>query len=692
MPQFLRSIGNPTIAARLWHVLAIAAVGLVAISVTTLHVLEDRLIVERRAKVRASVELGYSIVAHHAALAEEGKMTRGEAQRAALQAVKAMRYEEREYLWINDVTPRMVMHPVKPEMDGKDLSDVTDPAGNKLFVGFVRTVRASQGGAGFYEYLWPKVGTSEPVRKLSFVKLHEPWGWIVGSGVYLDDVEAAISAEVKRLVGTTALIALILCVAAIVVTRPVKRTVAALGQQARRLESAVQEGRLSERADPGVVGLEFRSIVDGMNATMDAFVRPMRLTVEYVDRIAKGDIPPPITDDYRGDFRQLKESLNRCIDTVNLLVADTDVLRKAAIDGQLSIRADASKLDGQFRKIVQGVNDTLDAMVAPLQEASQVLEQLAQRDLRARAQGEYRGDHARMKESLNATAEALHQAMTQVAEAAEQVSSAASQIASTSQMVASGASQQASAMEETGSSLESMTSMTRQSAANADQARALAHAARSAAQDGTVFMGRMTDAMRKIKASAEGTSQIIKDINEIAFQTNLLALNAAVEAARAGNAGRGFAVVAEEVRALAMRSKEAAGKTEELLRQAVQQASDGEVTSKQVSEKLGEITQLVGKTSDIVAEIAAAVKEQAAGIEQVSKAVSDIGNVTQQNAASSEETSSSATELSGEADALAGLVGSFQLERSQSAASHPGGSRDRDRGPARRGAATAPRC
>jgi methyl-accepting chemotaxis protein len=384
-----------------------------------------------------------------------------------------------------------------------------------------------------------------------------------------------------------------------------------------------------------------------------------------VGRISKGEIPPRITEEYRGDFNEMKDNLNRCVDTVNTLVADSALLAKAAVDGQLSTRVDASKLQGDFRKIVQGVNDTLDAVVAPIQEAAQVLELLAQRDLRARAKGDYRGDHARIKDALNATAESLHQAMAQVAEAAEQVTGAAGQIASTSQMVADGASRQASAMEETGSSLESMTAMTKHSADNAEQARSLAETARTAAQDGTSSMAQMTSAMVKIKASAEGTSQIIKDINEIAFQTNLLALNAAVEAARAGEAGRGFAVVAEEVRALAMRSKEAAGKTEELLREAVRQANEGELTSKQVSHKLGEITQLVGKTSDIVAEIAAAVKEQACGIEQVSKAVTDIGDVTQQNAASSEETSSSATELSGQAEQLAGLVGSFQLERAR---------------------------
>ncbi|HEX7489395.1 MAG TPA: methyl-accepting chemotaxis protein, partial [Anaeromyxobacteraceae bacterium] len=170
-------------------------------------------------------------------------------------------------------------------------------------------------------------------------------------------------------------------------------------------------------------------------------------------------------------------------------------------------------------------------------------------------------------------------------------------------------------------------------------------------------------AMRAITDSGARTSKIIKSIDEIAFQTNLLALNAAVEAARAGEAGRGFAVVAEEVRSLALRSKEAANKTEALIRESVKQAGEGETTSSHVSGKLGEIVGVIGKVNDIVAEIAASSKEQAVGIDQVTKAVGQMDQVVQQNAANSEEASSSAQELSGQAEELAATVGSFQLDR-----------------------------
>ncbi|GEJ58781.1 HAMP domain-containing methyl-accepting chemotaxis protein [Anaeromyxobacter diazotrophicus] len=442
----------------------------------------------------------------------------------------------------------------------------------------------------------------------------------------------------------------------------VSRPLEFLVLESRRLRDAVEQGRLGTRGDVGQVSEEFRPIVEGINATMDAFVTPIRITAEYIARISKGDVPPKITDEYRGDFSAIKDNLNTCVDAVKALVSDADALVTAALAGQLRTRADESRHHGDFRKIIEGVNATLDAVIRPIDEAAQVLDRLAQRDLRARAVGEYQGDHARIKVALNATAEALHASLAQVAQAASQVSAAAGQIASSSQAVASGASEQASAIEETSSSLESMSTMTRLSAENASQADGLAQKAKSAATEGTAALTQMTGAMAKIKASAEGTSQIIKDINEIAFQTNLLALNAAVEAARAGEAGRGFAVVAEEVRSLALRSKEAATRTEGLIRQSVREAIEGETTARHVGETLAVIGGTVSKVTDIVVEIAASVKEQAAGIEQVNRAVAQMGHVTQQNAASSEESSSAAAELSGHAQQLSAMIGSFRLE------------------------------
>ena len=467
-------------------------------------------------------------------------------------------------------------------------------------------------------------------------------------------------------IGATFLVAL-----AVALTRGTSRIVQCLTSEADKLSAAVNAGQLQVRADPQSVHLQFRGVVEGMNATMDAFVRPMRVTATCIDGIARGDQVQRIEVAYQGEFNETKNSLNSLIDMVARRGRDIDKLIAAAVEGRLDERADASSYQGGNARVIKGMNAMLDAVTKPLGEAAQVLEKLAKRDLTARVAGSYQGDHAKIKEALNATGEALHEAMAQVAQAVGQVSSAAGQIASSSESVAAGASEQASSLEETSSSLESMASMTKQAADNAQQANGLAQTAKKASAEGGQAMQQMTDAMGKIKASAESTSQIIKDINEIAFQTNLLALNAAVEAARAGEAGRGFAVVAEEVRSLAMRCKEAANKTEELIRGSVKQAVEGEATALEVNERLAEITTSVSKVSEIVAEIAASAQEQTAGIEQVNKAVAQVGQVTQQNAASSEEASSAAAELSGQSEELAAMVGSFQVEGASAAARRP---------------------
>jgi len=338
-----------------------------------------------------------------------------------------------------------------------------------------------------------------------------------------------------------------------------------------------------------------------------------------------------------------------------------NTLVEAAVNGDLAKRADENRHQGDFRSIVKGVNDTLNAVIAPINEAAKVLEKLSNRDLRARVEGAYKGDHAKVKDSVNQTAIALNEALSQVATAVNQVSSAASQIASSSQQVAEGASEQASSLEETSSSLEEMASMTKQNTDNAQEANNLALSAKASADIGNQSMARMMKSMGQIKTAAEGTAEIIRDINEIAFQTNLLALNAAVEAARAGEAGRGFAVVAEEVRNLALRSKEAAKKTEELIKQSVRLAEEGESVSNEVDVKLREIVDGVAKVTAIVSEISTASLEQSRGIEQINKAVAQMDQVTQQNASNSEESSSAAQELSSQAQELAALIGRFQL-------------------------------
>jgi methyl-accepting chemotaxis protein len=329
--------------------------------------------------------------------------------------------------------------------------------------------------------------------------------------------------------------------------------------------------------------------------------------------------------------------------------------------GQLDRRVDPARCQGAYADVLTGVNGMFQAMAAPVVEAVNVLGRYADRDLTPRMVGQYGGEYLKLKGVVNASGDALDAALSQVVGAVGQISSASAQIASSSQAVASGAASQAASLGQTSGSLASVAEMSRHTSEHARQADALTRAAQRAAEQGEGAVAQMTGAMTKIRASAEGTSQIIRDINDIAFQTNLLALNAAVEAARAGEAGRGFAVVAEEVRSLALRSKEAATKTEALIRESVQQAGEGEGVAKSLAARLGEILCGVTKVTAIVSEIGGEADAQARGAEQVQRAVADMDQVTQQNAASAEQSSSAAAELASQSDQLASMVSAFRL-------------------------------
>jgi methyl-accepting chemotaxis protein len=175
----------------------------------------------------------------------------------------------------------------------------------------------------------------------------------------------------------------------------------ALVADAGMLSKAAVEGKLATRADASKHQGDYRKIVQGVNDTLDAVIGPLNVAAEYVDRIAKGDVPPKITDNYNGDFNEIKNNLNQCIDTVNALVADAGMLSKAAVEGKLATRADASKHQGDYRKIVQGVNDTLDAVIGPLNVAAEYVDRIAKGDMPLKITDNYNGDFNEIKNNLN---------------------------------------------------------------------------------------------------------------------------------------------------------------------------------------------------------------------------------------------------------------------------------------------------
>ncbi len=182
----------------------------------------------------------------------------------------------------------------------------------------------------------------------------------------------------------------------------------ALVADAGVLSKAAVEGKLATRADASKHQGDYRKIVQGVNETLDAVIGPLNVAANYVDRISRGDIPAKITDTYNGDFNTIKNNLNTCIDAVNALVGDAGMLVKAAVDGKLATRADASKHQGDYRKIVQGVDDTLDAVIGPLNVAANYVDRISRGDIPTKITDTYNGDFNTLKNNLNTCIDAVN--------------------------------------------------------------------------------------------------------------------------------------------------------------------------------------------------------------------------------------------------------------------------------------------
>ena len=380
------------------------------------------------------------------------------------------------------------------------------------------------------------------------------------------------------------------------------------------------------------------------------------------DLLSRGEVDVHVTLGSEKDL--LGKNFVKVAETLSRMSAETAQLTQAAQAGKLDVRGNTSNLQGAYAAIIQGFNNTLDMVVAPINEAAAVLQQMSQRNLAHRMTGNYQGDFARIKEGLNLVLENLESSLQQVAAGSSQVTSAAENIASGSQSLSQGALEQAAQIEEFSSNLQETASMARQNASNAQHMQGIAEQAKKDATLGAENMKRLSEAIAKIKNSADQSAKIVKTINEIAFQTNLLALNAAVEAARSGDAGRGFAVVAEEVRNLAMRSAEAARNTSALIEESVKNSEEGVALNEEVFGNLTVIKKQINTVSEVITEITTASDQQRAVLDQINKSVAQMNTITQQTASNAEESAGEAQQLSGQAAEMQAMVKTFTLNSS----------------------------
>ena len=346
-------------------------------------------------------------------------------------------------------------------------------------------------------------------------------------------------------------------------------------------------------------------------------------------------------------FKQVAGSLGAMVSDANMLIGDVQSLAKAVVAGRLDERGDETRHRGQFKEVVRGLNDLVEAVVDPINEIKRVMGAMSEGDLTQNVTKDYHGEFKVLKDAINETTNKLATTIAEVNNTADSLVSATSQVSATAQTLSQASSEQASSVEETSASIEEMASSIQQNTENAKVADSMSAEGSKKAAAGGEAVGETVGAMKQI-------ARKIGIIDDIAYQTNLLALNAAIEAARAGEHGKGFAVVAAEVRKLAERSQVAAQEIGQLAVNSVGMAE-------RAGKLLDEIVPATKNTANLVQEITAASEEQTMGVAQVNGAMNQLSQITQQNASASEQLAATAEEMSAQAVNLQELMGFFDL-------------------------------
>lgn len=418
----------------------------------------------------------------------------------------------------------------------------------------------------------------------------------------------------------------------------------------------------------------FGDMAQGVNRMVAGHMEVSGKAMACVAEFGRGNFDAPV-ERFPGKKAVINSTIEDVRGNLKRLADDVNGLIGAAIAGRLSTRADASAHQGGYRQIVEGINGTLNATVEPVREASTVLSRIAEGDLTARVQGDYAGDHARLKQDINRMAEDLHQSIRSLAnnvgglaQASDELAAISSQMAGTAEetaaqagVVSAAGGQVASSVSSVVTGAEQMQASIREIAKSAGDSAGVARRAVEVAHSTNASVSRLGESSVEI-------GNVIKVISSIAEQTNLLALNATIESARAGEAGKGFAVVANEVKELA---KQTARATEEIGQRihSIQSDTQGAVRA------IGEIGTVINQISDFSNTIASAVEEQtyttneigrsvgeaSASTREIAKNISGVAEAARETTRGASHTQKASVELSEMASQLRAIVSRYRV-------------------------------
>lgn len=367
----MKALRNIRIKMRLWLSASLALVGVLAVSAISLSMFHSALMEEKESQTSKLVEAAHSVLVEQYSLISKGIKDETRAKADALEIIKSIRFNGNNYFWINDTHPKMVMHPIKPALDGQDLSDFKDKSGKLLFVEMVKAVK--NGGSGFVPYQWPKANSDEPVAKLSFVKEFKPWGWIIGSGIYIDDVEAAFNKKLT-VIGTVVLIILVvIAVLSGIITRsivcPLRTTTDAMD------DISQGDGDLTARLD--------ESGNDELTTLSAAFNRYTEKIHEIVRQVqgATSELTSSsnelndVSTETNSSMVQQRGETQQAATAVTEMAATVKEIAKSSESAAVSAReADAEALEG--KSVIGAAADTINKLASEVEHSAEVINRL----------------------------------------------------------------------------------------------------------------------------------------------------------------------------------------------------------------------------------------------------------------------------------------------------------------------------
>ena len=589
------------INARIYVLIAFFAAGCatLAFSLNTLH--SRQLSESRQQSLVQLVDTAIGVLDAHKKLADKGALSEQEAKQRALSVLDTIRYNSNDYFFVRGLDGTTLLSPGSPNTVGQKRDNDAKDARGKLFLKEMTEIANSAAGQGFVSYSYVKPGSTEQFDKISFIKTYKPWGFAVGTGVYIEDLNAARSENLKPALAITAAILALIGLCTLLIANSITTPL-------QRLNAAMKE------------------IIAGKD-------------VSVADEAKRAD-----------EIGEMAQSV--------ALFHDGVIARTRAEEEAASQRRQAAE-EHELRE--RDKAEESRRMQITIDQLGGGLTRLAQGDLMCRLETPFPADTEQLRHDFNTAVEKLQQAIAAIVASTSNISSGALEITTASDDLSRRTEQQAATLEETAAALDQITATVKKAADGTSHAREVVSTAKVDAETGGSVVSKAVAAMSGIEKSSEQIGQILGVIDEIAFQTNLLALNAGVEAARAGEAGRGFAVVAAEVRALAQRSADAAKEIKEIIRLSAVQVAEGVNLVGETGKSLERIMAQVNDINSVMAELAVGAQEQATSLTQVNTALNDMDGVTQQNAAMVEETTAASHSLRKEAETLTRLIGQFRV-------------------------------